>query len=131
VFVKEATLRLVGGDALHIPRRPDSVLVVGEVYHPTAHLFRKNERVRDYVNLSGGINKRGSGSDVLVIHANGSVTRVTVGRVHRGDPVALGDTIVVPQKIITFSSLKLATDVTQILYQLAITAASAKAIGVF
>jgi len=131
VVVKEATLRLIGGDALHIPRRPDSVLVVGEVYHPTAHLFRNNERVRDYVNLSGGINKRGSGSDVLVIHANGSVTRVTVGRVHRGEKVDLGDTIVVPQKIITFSSLKLATDVTQILYQLAITAASAKAIGVF
>jgi polysaccharide export outer membrane protein len=131
VAVQEASLRLVGGDRLHIPRRPDSVLVVGEVYHPTAHLYRKNERVRDYVSLSGGINKRGSGSDVLVVHPNGSVTRNSVGVLHRGEKVVLGDTIVVPQKIITFSGLKLATDVTQILYQLAITAASAKAIGVF
>lgn len=131
VHVQEATLRLMGGDSLHIPRRPDSVLVVGEVYHPTAHLFRKGKHVRDYVNLSGGINERGNASDVLVVHANGAVTRVRVGRLHEGEKVALGDVIVVPQKIVTFSSLKLATDVTQILYQLAITAASAKAIGVF
>jgi protein involved in polysaccharide export with SLBB domain len=131
VSVQETTLRLVDGDHLHIPRRPDSVLVLGEVYHPTAHLFRKGKSVRDYVNLSGGITKRGSRGDVLVIHANGSVTTVKVGRVSSGGRIALGDTVVVPQRIVTFSSLKLATDVTQILYQLAITAASAKAIGVF
>jgi len=131
VFVKEAALRLMGGDALYIPRRPDSVLVVGEVYHPTAHLYRKGESVRDYIGLSGGVNKRGNASGVLVVHANGSVTKVRVGMFSGGLKVALGDTIVVPQKLVTFSSLKLATDVTQILYQLALTAASAKAIGVF
>jgi len=131
VTVADASLRLVGKDRLIIPRRPDSVLVVGEVYHPTAYLYRKGERVDDYIDRSGGINKRGDRKSVLVVHPGGSVTAVTVGRFHSGGRVTLGDTIVVPQKVSAFSGLKLATDVTQILYQLAITAASAKAIGVF
>lgn len=131
VAVADAPLRLMGGDRLTIPRRPDSVLVVGQVYHPTAHLYRKGERVDDYIDRSGGINKRGDRKSVLVVHPDGSVTAVRVGWLHSGGRVVLGDTIVVPQKVSFFSGLKLATDVTQILYQLAITAASAKAIGVF
>jgi polysaccharide export outer membrane protein len=131
VTVADAPLRLMDRDRLFIPRRPDSVVVVGEVYHPTAHLFRKGEKVDDYLDRSGGINKRGDRKSVLVVHPDGSVTAVRIGWFKSGGRVVLGDTIVVPQKVITFSGLQLATDVTQILYQLAITAASAKAIGVF
>jgi polysaccharide biosynthesis/export protein len=131
VAVADAPLRLMGDDRLIIPRRPDSVLVVGEVYHPTAYLYRKGERVNDYIDRSGGLNLRGDRKNVLVVHADGSVTAVSIGWFSSGGRVALGDTIVVPQKVSLFSGLKLATDVTQILYQLAITAASAKAIGVF
>jgi polysaccharide export outer membrane protein len=130
VVVKDAPLRLMGSDRIIIPRRPDSVLVVGEVYHPTAHLYRKGERVDDYIGRSGGMTKFGDHKSVLVVHADGSVTAVKVGWLHSGGRVALGDTIVVPQRVSLFSGLKLATDVTQILYQLAITAAAAHAIGV-
>ncbi|MFQ5508058.1 MAG: SLBB domain-containing protein [Leptospirillia bacterium] len=130
VYVDGEPLKLADGDRLHIPVRPDSVLVMGEVYHPTAHRYEKGGSIRSYIQRSGGINKRGNAKSVLVVHGDGSVTSVKVGKFSSGGKVVLGDTVVVPQKIDTFSSLRFVTDITQILYQLALTAASAKAVGV-
>ncbi len=127
----ESDLALMDGDVLTIPRRPDSVAVVGEVYHATAHRFRDGQSVRNYLKQSGGINRRGDRRHVLLVHANGSVSSVSLGWLRSGGKVTLGDTVVVPLRIRTFSGLKLVTDITQIMYQLALTAASAKAIGVF
>lgn len=123
--------QLRNGDEIIIPRRPDSVLVLGEVYRPTAHLFQRKQNVRDFVKRSGGITDRGNPKNVILVRANGSVESVRVGRFHSGGRVQLGDTIVIPKKIETFSMLKLATDVSQVLYQVAISAASAKAVGAF
>jgi len=45
--------------------------------------------------------------------------------------VGAGDTVVVPPKVERISKLQLYTDVSQVLYQLAVTAASLNVLGIF
>ena len=123
-------VELEDGDRLIIPKRPHEVTVLGEVYHPTAHVYNKDLRRDEYVQLSGGVTERGNKGAVYVVHANGSVTP-PIGWFNNNVDVGPGDTIVVPLKVDRVSSLKVATDVSQIIFQLAVAVAAFNAIGVF
>lgn len=117
------------GDKLVIPQRPDEITVIGEVYYPTSHVYAKNQTRDDYVRRSGGITERGNKRAVYVVHADGSVTPPT-GWFGGDVAVSPGDTVVVPVKVDRIGNLKLFTDVTTILYQLAVTAAALHVTGV-
>ena len=115
------------GDKLIVPQRPDSVTVLGQVYHPTAHLYGSSNPMT-YVDLSGGVTEVGNKKGIYVIHANGGVEQAHHWFWHAHvDP---GATIVVPVKVDRVSSLKLATDLTRVFYQISISLASLRTIGV-
>lgn len=117
------------GDKLFIPRRPQEVTVLGEVYYPTSHLFDKKLTVNDYVQLSGGVTEKGKKGAIYVVRANGSVSPPT-GWFSRNAELGPGDTIVVPLKVDRVSGLKLFGEITTILFQLAVTVAALDAAGV-
>ena len=125
-------LVLKGGDRLYIPSKMQEVTVIGEVFHPTSHLYRKGLGWRDYVDLSGGMTHKADDDRVYVVRANGSVETVK-GRwfARRSIDIRPGDTIVVPLDAERIRPLRLWTDVSQILYQLGIAAASWKTVGLF
>jgi len=123
-------VELEDGDRLFIPKRPHEVTVLGEVYYPTAHVYNKNLQRDEYVQLSGGVTERGNKGAVYVVHADGSVTP-PLGWFNSNVDVGPGDTIVVPLKVDRVSSLKVATDISQIIFQLAVAVAAFNAIGVF
>ncbi|MCC6209241.1 MAG: SLBB domain-containing protein, partial [Gammaproteobacteria bacterium] len=118
------------GDRLYIPQKPEEVTVIGEVYNPTSHLYNPKLDRDDYIRFSGNVAESGNAKAIYVIHADGSVSpdsgwfgaRIIMGP---------GDTVVVPMKLERLSKLKLITSVSQILYQLALTAASLDVVGVF
>jgi polysaccharide biosynthesis/export protein len=118
------------GDKLVIPSRPDEVTVVGEVYYPTSHVYAKDRGRDDYVRLSGGVTERGNKRAVYVVHADGSVTPPP-GWFGGDAEAGPGDTVIVPVKVDRIGNLKLFTDISTILYQLAVTAAALHSIGVF
>lgn len=118
------------GDKLHIPQKPGEVTVVGEVYHPTSHIYRTGVSRDDFVNLSGGVTDKGDKGAIYVVHSDGSVSP-TRGWFSRSPKVGPGDVIVVPLKVERVGTLKLFTDVSQILYQLAVSAAALKVLNVF
>ena len=61
-------------DKLIIPRKLQSVSVIGEIYVPTSHLFRSGNTVKDYISLSGGAKDMSADLDALyIIKADGSV----------------------------------------------------------
>ncbi len=129
---RSLALVLKGGDRLYIPSKMQEVTVIGEVFHPTSHLYRKGLGWRDYVNLSGGMTHKADDDRVYVVRANGSVETVKgrwLGR--RNLRIHPGDTIVVPLDAERIRPLRLWTDVSQILYQLGIAAASWKTVGLF
>lgn len=117
------------GDKLVIPQRPDEVTVLGEVYYPTSHLHVASHSRDEYIRLSGGVTERGNKRAIYVVHADGSVSPPRRWFADSID-VGPGDTVIVPLKVDRVSNLKLFTDISTILFQLAVTAAALGAIGV-
>ena len=97
------------GDALFIPKRPDFVLVTGQVYNSNAitHVPRKNAAW--YLQQAGGITSLAEKKAIFVVRANGSVV---TGKEERwwgsggvlSARIEPGDTIIVPEKAIGQSS---------------------------
>ncbi len=92
-----ADLELRAGDTLFIPRRPNFVLIAGQVYNPSAVTYRPGKDASWYLERAGGATRWGSRRDAYVVRADGSV-------IGRGDPLSHqmqpGDSIVVPEKIV-------------------------------
>jgi protein involved in polysaccharide export with SLBB domain len=87
---------LLDGDQVFIPRRTDSVCVVGEVASSfsTFHV-RPGDRVRDVLRLAGGYTRNADQGQVRLLKADG---RVIDSRVERSG-IEPGDALLVPQRI--------------------------------
>ena len=119
-------IRLQDGDRLTIPIIPQSVSVFGEVQFPTSHLHQAGLTVDDYLERSGGPTRQADESRVYVVKADGSVTlpqrsRWFGGRSQQLEP---GDTIIMPIDVDRLNQLELWTNVSQIVYQIALGAAA-------
>lgn len=119
-------IRLQDGDQLTIPTIPQSVSVFGEVQFPTSHLHQAGLTVDDYLERSGGPTRQADESRVYVVKADGSVTlpqrsRWFGGRSQQLEP---GDTIIMPIDVDRLNQLELWTNVSQIVYQMALGAAA-------
>lgn len=119
-------IRLQDGDRLTIPTIPQSVSVFGEVQFPTSHLHQAGLTVDDYLERSGGPTRQADESRVYVVKADGSVTlpqrsRWFGGRSQQLEP---GDTIIMPIDVDRLNQLELWTNVSQIVYQMALGAAA-------
>jgi protein involved in polysaccharide export with SLBB domain len=122
---------LVDQDQVTIPRRPDAVNVLGQVYSPNAIVFRPGLSTRDYLNQAGGPNEGADPEHIMVIKADGSVmtdqgikqskesTMFPLLPVISGglmtarlDP---GDTVYVPEKLIYENKMQETATITQII----------------
>jgi polysaccharide biosynthesis/export protein len=115
---------LRSGDTLAIPRYEQQVTVIGEVQNITSHLYNPKLTRDDYIALSGGVTHRADRSKIYIVRASGSVIASNEGNrwFEHGDsvPIKPGDTIVVPLDTEHIPALPLWTQVTQILYNIAI-----------
>ena len=128
---EQGGLKVVDGDKLFVPPQRDEVTVMGEVFFPTSHLYLKGQSSTDYIRSSGGLTANADGKRAYIVRANGSVVPAGQGFWSRSPKVYAGDTIVVPLNADRVNPVRLWTDVTQILYQLSLTAASMRTLGVF
>jgi protein involved in polysaccharide export with SLBB domain len=108
---------LEADDVIVIPARTNVVRVGGEVMMTQALMFRPRATAEDYITDSGGYTDRSDRGRVIVIRAN---AEVAVGDTDL--PVYPGDEILVPPKVDT-KVLQNAVDVTQVIYQIAVSAA--------
>lgn len=84
----------------------------------------------NYLEKAGGLNETADSDLIYIVKANGEAIKVDSGYFWNDtSKIYKGDTIVVPMKIDTVSDISMAKDITSILYQLAITAASIKTLG--
>ena len=132
-------LRLQAGDILVVKKQPDYVNVLGEVYNPMALLVSSEETVGFYLNLVGGANKSADKKQMYLVRANGTVisksqegffglaswdtenNRWTMGGFEK-ITLNAGDTIIVPKKVEVYPWLRVIKSITEITYQIAITA---------
>ncbi|MBI5138147.1 MAG: SLBB domain-containing protein [Nitrospirae bacterium] len=122
----EWDLALQDGDRLHVPQKPDQVLVIGQTYNNTALIYREKLDRTDYVALAGGPTRFADTKRVYVVRANGEVD---TGR--SSSKIRPGDAIVVPEKIERLYVLDSMLDWSQVLMNIGIGVASMKTIGVF
>jgi protein involved in polysaccharide export with SLBB domain len=115
------------GDRLIIPKQKQEVTVIGEVQNDTSHFYRDGLTRDDYLGLSGGVTRKADRDRIYIVRADGSViSSEGSGWFRRSGQVSMrpGDTIVVPLDTERMPALPLWQAVTQILYNLAISAAA-------
>jgi protein involved in polysaccharide export with SLBB domain len=127
---------LEDGDTLYIPKEQGVVHVMGSVYNPTSLLYEKGSTVKEYLSMVGGPTVNANPDDMFVIRADGTIVSYRSGgsnsfRWDEEDNRWLsggfestvlypGDTILVPRKLIEISGLKMAKDITSVIYQIAV-----------
>lgn len=114
------------GDRLIVPKVQQEVTVIGEVQTATSHLYHREFSRDDYISLSGGLTRRADEKRIYVVRANGSVVTNEGGRwfSRGGVDIRPGDTIVAPLDTERLPALPFWQAVTQIIYNLAISAAA-------
>jgi hypothetical protein len=131
----EVDIALEAQDRLHIPRRPNTVNVLGSTHNQNAYLWRQRATYRHYLRMAGGPTRYADVRGVYVIRADGSVASLRQGSRGlrwdpgrrrwvsgglKGMPLDPGDTVVVPEELDHVAWLRNTKDITQILYQIAV-----------
>ena len=113
------------GDALFVPKRPNHVSISGEVLHPGAQRFEDGLSASDYIRDSGGFSANADDSRVYVILPSGKAKPIKASFWNFSrETIPPGSTVVVPRDLTPFSFWSVAKDLTQILGQIALSAAS-------
>ncbi|NVK74107.1 MAG: SLBB domain-containing protein [Oceanospirillaceae bacterium] len=123
---KSEDVILKDGDSLIVPAFRQEVSVVGEVQYPTSHLFDPYLTFEEYIERSGGETEKADDERIYIVKADGSVVLpYRSGWVNAiGVEIQPGDTIVVPLDVNATNDLALWSQVSQIIYQLALGAAA-------
>jgi polysaccharide biosynthesis/export protein len=98
-----ADIEVRAGDTLVIPKRPDYVMVTGQVFNPTAVSYRPGKSAKWYLGQSGGPTTLANKKDIFVLRADGSVIGAKKS-LFVGDSLNAtlqpGDAVIVPEKAI-------------------------------
>jgi protein involved in polysaccharide export with SLBB domain len=126
---KDEDIILEDGDRIIIPQEQQTISVIGEVFAPNAHLYKNQESIDYYIDQSGGATEFADVDNSYIIKADGSIippNRLANGGFFRRGQTGLepGDTIVLPIQVATFSGLAATTEISEIVYQLAVAAAA-------
>ena len=83
------------GDKLYIPRRPNSVHVIGEVLHPSTLRYIPGKPVSFYVSEAGGITNEADEDKIFIINPNGSSRNYQKKLFGSGNTVLPGSVVVI------------------------------------
>lgn len=123
-----SSLALENNDAIIVPPRSSTVGVFGAVYRPASFLIegQRPQRVRDYLAQAGGTLRLADTRDIFVVHANGAVVSKRSGALSQY--VLPGDIVFVPTKTQNVSLLARIGQISSILFQGALSAATVVAV---
>jgi protein involved in polysaccharide export with SLBB domain len=96
-----ADIQVRAKDVLYIPKRPNSVMVSGEVYNPTAVTYKPGRSAGWYLQQAGGPTNVANKKAIFVIRADGSVVGGRGGLFSggaEGADMRPGDMVMVPEK---------------------------------
>jgi polysaccharide export outer membrane protein len=123
-------LRLENNDRIVIPSRPSTVGVFGAVYRPASFIIAEGKpslRVRDYIARAGSTLRAADTGGIFVVRANGAVLSKRDGALSA--LVLPGDVIFVPVKTQSSSLWAKIRDISSIVFQFGITAATFVAVA--
>ncbi len=97
-------INIEDGDLLYIPRRSQTVKVLGEVMYQSYVVHNRNLSLKDYINASGGFSNTALKKNTFVMYPNGRVvgTKSFLG-INKYPRVMSGSVIIVPRKTVDLS----------------------------
>jgi protein involved in polysaccharide export with SLBB domain len=113
-------LILEHGDTIVIPRKNTLVLVHGDVMFPNAVTYEKGYEVQDYIASAGGFSQDPDNAVVVLLKPDGKYDRLASGDLDEEKAEPGDEIFVLPQ--VDMKSLQVTKDITQILYQIAVSA---------
>jgi len=120
--------RMQNGDFLHIPERPESISVIGEVSNPSTQKYMPSLSFEEYINLAGGLRKEADKNKIFVVLPNGQSLVQNRSLFSRNSSLLLpGSTIVVGRA--NYGRMELAAILTPILSSFATSAAAIAILG--
>ena len=122
-----ANIEIQKGDKIHIPKRPNSVSVIGEVLKSTSMQYHPEYELNDYLDNAGGFNKKADEKQVYVISPNGQAKLYKRKFLQQSFDIVPGSTIFVPRQ--TRDGLGLARIATPVFADLAVSAAALSSIS--
>jgi protein involved in polysaccharide export with SLBB domain len=126
----ELDVVLQPGDTLFMPKRPSSVLVTGDVLNPGAQQFVAGTTAEKYIVQAGGLSDSADQDRLFLVFPNGVAQPISFSVWnYQSVLVPPGSTIVSPKNLAPLDLLAFARDLTGLVSQLAITAASISVIG--
>jgi len=98
-----ADIELRAGDVLIIPKKPDIVVIGGQVYNPTAVSYRPGKSAKWYLGQAGGPTTLANKKAIFVVRADGTVVGKSSGSglwAGNAESAVLqpGDSVFVPEK---------------------------------
>jgi len=135
----EYDIKLDNGDSLFIPQKNSVVNVIGAVMSQASYIYIERFTYKDYISMAGGYSNYANESDSFVMKVDGSARRLDRGALAWNDKsdrwemsafgqdipaIEAGDTIVVPEKLEGIAWLREIRDITQILMNTAVVAAT-------
>lgn len=122
-------LVLEEGDVLTIPERPQQVQVIGAVFNQTSFIFDRKMTVAQYLDKAGGLTEDANGEAIYILKVDGTAYSQQQSKGFlfwkkdlKSSWLDPGDTVVVPERLDRIVWLREVKDMTQILYQMAVTA---------
>ena len=133
----EYDIEFEDGDSLVIPMRNSVVSVMGSVMSKGSFVYTTEIDYKDYISMAGGYTAYADTDNIYVLKVDGTARKLTSGFLSWNSSqsrwemssfgeeikeIEPGDTIVVPEKLERIAWLRETKDLTQILYQIAVTA---------
>jgi len=115
-------IELEQGDTVFVPSDPKTLQVIGSVYNQSAFVYEQSKDYGYYVNLAGGYTSNADKSNTFILKANGTALKAGGSFLGFGERLSSGDTVVVPEQLERVAWMRNLKDITQILYQIAVTA---------
>jgi len=135
----EYDIELEEGDSLYVPSENKVVNVVGAVMSNGSFIYNEKWGHEDYVQMAGGYSRYADGDNVFVMKVDGSARKLSNGFMNWSPirkrwevagfneskgPLEAGDTIVVPERLERAAWLRNLKDITQILANAGLAAAT-------
>ena len=122
--------RVEKGDELHIPKRPNSVSITGEVLNSSTQRYVPGLSLEEYLSLAGGLTGQADQDKIFVILPSGQAKIIKKTLFSRSESQILpGSTVVVTRDSKPWDAIKLTEVITPILADLATSAAAIAAIS--
>jgi protein involved in polysaccharide export with SLBB domain len=115
-------IELMQGDSIIVPSDPKTVQVIGSVYNQSTFVYEPDKDFNFYVNLAGSYTGSADKGNAFILQANGTAVKAGGGFLTPAERLNSGDTLVVPEQLERIAWMRNIKDITQILYQVAVSA---------